>query len=139
MANAKSSIQQGYGRSDRHRFTIPNGATGVNVFRLDLGRPYAFHVIRIEDCTGFQANTTISAKVANDDTPAQLMCTLCEANEPSITWSKTMPTSGAIEFMLTHAFGARYISFLLSQNSDGIINIDVYGYDPTFLNSSGGV
>ena len=139
MADAKSSMSQGYGRSDRARFTIGNAATGVNVFRVDLGRPYAFHVIRIEDCTGFQAATTMSAKVANDDTPAQLMATLCEANEPSLTWSKTMPTTGAIQFILTHAFGARYISFLLSQNSDGIINIDVYGYDPTFIQSSGGV
>lgn len=139
MANAKAAIQQGYGRSDRHRFTIPSGETGADVFRLDLGRPYGFHVIRIEDCTGFQANTTISAKVANDDTPAQLMCTLCEANEPNITWSKSVPTTGAIQFILTHAFGARYISFLLNQNSDGIVNIDVYGYDPTFINQSGGV
>jgi len=139
MADAKAGNSQGFGRSDRKRFTIPNGATGVNVFRLDLGRPYGFHVIRIEDCTGFQAATTMSVKVANDDTPAQLMATLTEINEPGITWSKTMPTSGAIQFVLTHAFGARYISFLLSQNSDGIINIDVYGYDPTFINSSGGV
>ena len=139
MANAKAAIQQGYGRSDRARFTIPSGSTGANVFRVDLGRPYAFHVIRIEDCTGFQEGTTISAKVANDDTPAQLMCTLCEANEPNITWSKAVPTSGAIQFILTHAFGARYISFLLNQNSDGIVNIDVYGYDPTFINQSGGV
>lgn len=139
MANAKSSIQQGYGRSDRHRFTIPNGATGVNVFRLDLLRPYSFHIIRIEDCSGFQAGTTISAKVANDDTPAQLMCTLCEANEPNITWSKDVPITGSIQFILSHAFGARYISFLLNQNSDGIVNIDVYGYDPTFINTSTGL
>lgn len=139
MASALAGISQGFGRSDRKRFTIPNAATGVNVFRLDLGRPYAFLVVRIEDCTGFQSATTMSAKVATDDNPAQLMATLCEANEPSITWSKTMPTTGAIQFTLTHAFGARYISFLLSQNSDAQINIDVYGYDPTFINSSGGV
>lgn len=139
MADTRAALQQGYGRSNRARFTIGNGATGADVFRVDLGRPYGFHVIRIEDCTGFQANTTISAKVANDDTPAQLMATLHEANEPNIIWSKDVPTTGAIQFVLTHAFGARYISFLLNQNTDGIVNIDVYGYDPTFLNTSGGV
>jgi len=139
MANAKAASQQGYGRSDKRTFTIPAGQNGSNVFRIDLTRPYAFHLIRIEDCSGFAANTNLSVKVANDDTPAQCMCDLKEINEPNITWSKAMPTTGRIQFLLTHAFGTRYMQFITSENTSADVEIDVYGYDPTLINVSGGV
>lgn len=139
MANSKVGRGDGFGRSDRVRFTIPNGATGASVFRIDLARPYAYHVIRIEDCTGFATNATISAQVANDDVPAQTMCDLYELNDPSTKWTKSVPTTGAIQFTLTHAFGSRYIKFISSLNTDAIVNIDVYGYDPVVINSTNGI
>ena len=39
----------GWGRSDKQIFSIPNGATGANVAPVDLGRNYAYVVIK---CTG---------------------------------------------------------------------------------------
>lgn len=124
------SIQDkiGYLRSDRQRFTIPNGVTGVNVERLDMGRPYAFFVIRIEDCSGFTG--TLSLKVGNDTDVAQTLADLYEINDPSTKWTKTPPTTGAIQFILSHAFGTRFLQFVCSSNTDAEVNIDVWGYDP---------
>lgn len=119
----------GYLRSERHRFTIPSGATGIGVERLDLGKPYSFFVIRVEDCSGF--TSSLSAKVGNDDNPAQILCDLYEINDPSTKWTKTPPTTGAIQFTLSHAFGTRYIQFVTGGNTDSEVNIDIWGYDPT--------
>lgn len=139
MANSKVSIGEGFGRSDRTRFTIPNGTTGSAVFRVDLNRPYAYHVIRIEDCTGFATNATLSCQVANDDSPAQTMCDLYEINDPSTKWTKSVPTTGAIQFALTHSFGSRYLKFISSLNTDADVNIDIYGYDPSVINTPSGI
>lgn len=142
MANLKVSSGDGYGRSDRKTFTIPSGATGSGVFRVDFDRPYAYFVIRIEDCGGFATNTTLSAQVANDDSPAQTMCDLYENNDPSTLWSKSVPvTDGSTcQFLLTHAFGSRYIKFIASLNTTADVNIYVYGYDPAVsIGASNGV
>lgn len=118
----------GYLRSDRQRFTIPNGANGSAITRLDMGKPYSYFVIRVENCSGFTSALTL--KVANDDNPAQTLCDLYEVNDPSIKWSKTPPTTGAIQFALTHAIGSRYLQFVTVSNTDAEVNIDVWGYDP---------
>ena len=140
MANSKVSSGEGFGRSDRKRFTITTGHNGTDVFRLDLGRPYAYLVIRIEDCSGFSSSASLSARVANDDSPAQAMCDLYELNDPNTIWSKSVPvTAVTCSFVLTHAFGARYIQFITSNNCEGTVNIDVYGYDPSVINTPGGI
>lgn len=139
MANSKVGIGEGFGRSDRKRFTIPSGATGSGVFRIDLVRPYAYHVIRIENCTGFATGATLSVKSANDDSPAQTMCDVYENNDPSTLWSKSVPVTGTCTFVLTHTFGARYLQFISSLATDADVHIDVYGYDPSVINSPSGV
>lgn len=139
MANSKVGIGEGFGRSDRKRFTIPSGATGSGVFRIDLARPYAYHVIRIENCAGFATNATLSVKAANDDSPAQTMCDVYENNDPSTLWSKSVPVTGTCTFVLTHTFGARYLQFISSLATDADVHIDVYGYDPSVINSPSGV
>lgn len=133
MANLKVGSGEGYGRSDRTRFTIPSGQTGSGIFRIDLNRPYAWLLIRIEDCGGFDTNSLLSAQTANDDSPAQAMCDLYELNDPSTKWSKAVPTSNGatLSFALTHAIGARYIKFISSVATTADVNIDVYGYDPS--------
>lgn len=139
MANSKVGQGEGFGRSDRARYIIPSGQTGSSVFRVDLGRPYAYHVVRIENCTGFATGATISCQTANDDSPAQAMCDLYELNDPSTLWSKSVPVTGTCTFVLTHTFGARYLKFISSLATDANVNIDIYGYDPGAINTPSGV
>jgi len=125
MANLKVGSGEGYGRSDRKTFTIPSGVTGSGVFRVDFDRPYAWFMIRIEDCGGFVTSTTIKCQTANDDSPAQTLTDLYEINDPGTLWSKTVPVANGdtCSFVLTHAIGARYMKFVTSLNTTADVNI----------------
>lgn len=139
MADSRVPKEAGFGRSERFVYTIPSGTNGDSVFRLDLLRPYSFVVVRVEDCAGFNnSGSTISALVALDDLPEQVMATLKETNDPSTTWSKSVPLTGAMQFALTHCFGSRYIKFTTSANTDANVNFHIWGYDPLVIDTDNG-
>lgn len=109
-------------------FTIGAAATGAAVDPLDLGRRYAFLLVRVADAQYIQAATTMTAQVGaeSDDT----MIALYRAGASGAWQSGTLPTSGGFQFLLADAFGVRRIRFVLSQNSGaGSVAFRVYGLD----------
>jgi hypothetical protein len=119
----------GYGRSDEQSFTIPDGADGSAVDAVDLGRNYAFIIVKCEDAGGIPATTGVTAKVGYGD--SDTLCDLYEQDDPSTQWSKSaLPTTGTLAFLMNHAFGAQRIQFVLSQNASGAdVVFKVYGLD----------
>lgn len=138
MANSKVPNFSGYGVSDEMTFTIPTGGTGSTIERIDFGRPYAFYVIRIEDCSRIAATTTMRAQGATNDYPQQALCDLYELNSPATRWvSGNLPTSGTLMFALTHAFGCRYLKFILSNAaSGGDVVLKIRGFDPSAIDTA---
>ena len=119
--------EAGYGRSDKMTFTIVAGNNGANVEAVNLGRNYAYIIIRCDDCQHFQQGTTLGVKVADDE--AQNLNSVYEfaANVLTLT-AIALPTSGSLRFLFTPAFGAQYVHFTLSANaSGGSAVFDVYG------------
>lgn len=119
----------GFGRSDEKTFTIASGADGGEVAAVDLGRNYAFIVVKCEDCSNIPSTTSLSAEVGYDT--ADTLCDLYEQDDPSTEWSKgNLPTSGTLGFLLNHAAGAQRIRLKLSNNaSGGNVVFKVYGWD----------
>ncbi len=116
----------GFGRSDAKSVTIPTGNNGGNLEALNLGRNYAYLVIKCSNLTGIQASTSLTAQVAYDDSDA--LCTLYERDDPATQWSKTLPTSGSAAFCLVHALGAQKIKLGLSKNTTAAVTFTVYGF-----------
>jgi hypothetical protein len=116
----------GFGRSALHTLSVPSGNKGTNLSDIDLGRNYAYIVVKCPSATGIAAATALSAQVAYDDDDA--LCTLYEKDNPSLAWSITpLPTSGSFAFLLLHAFGAQRIKLLLSQNTTAAVTFQIYG------------
>ena len=111
-------------------FTIGNSADGsaVTPVDIDLDNAKAL-VITCEDCQYIQASTSLSAQVGYDE--SDTMCALYELDDPSTAWSKgSLPTSGTLAFVLTHAFGARRLRLILSNAaSGGSVVFKVIGID----------
>lgn len=119
----------GFGRSDKQTFTIPNGNTGSNIGNLNLGRNYAYIILRCDDCQYIQAATTLGIKVAMDE--AEQMNSLYEFNSSSTfaILAPTLPTSGSFQALIVPAFGIQYIHFTLSKAaSGGSVVLTVYGF-----------
>lgn len=117
----------GYGRSDKLSFTIGNGATGALVAAVDLGRNYAYLLVKCENCQYIPSTTTLKANVGYADDDA--LSALKERDDPGTEWvSGNLPTSGSLAFALVHALGAQRIQFVLSKAaSGGAVVFDVYG------------
>ena len=117
----------GWGRSDKQAFSIPDGATGANVAAVDLGRNYAYIVIKCTDASHIQATTTLGAQVGYDADDA--LVTLYEQNDPGAIWaSSNLPTSGTFGSLLVYAFGAQRVRLVLSKAaSGGAVPFEVYG------------
>ena len=117
----------GWGRSDIHTFTIPNGNTGANIGNLNLGRNYAYIIVRCDDCQYIAQATTLGITTAMDEN--QQMNSVYElANNTLTLMAPALPNTGSMRFLLTPAFGAQYISFTLSANaSGGNVVFTVYG------------
>lgn len=117
----------GWGRSDKQIFSIPDGATGANVAPVDLGRNYAYVVIKCTDAQRIQATTTLGAQVGYDADDA--LVDLYEQNNPGTKWaSGNLPTSGTFGCLLVHAFGAQRVRLVLSKAaSGGAVPFEVYG------------
>lgn len=118
----------GFGRSDAKTFTIPSGADGSEVAALDLGRNYAFIVVKCADCSGIPATTTMTALAgyADNDT----LCDVYEKDDPSTQWSGgNLPTSGTLAFLLVHAAMAQRLQFVLSQVTTDDVVFEVYGME----------
>lgn len=123
----------GFARSDAQLFTIPSGATGAAVTPLDFGRGYAMYVVKVVSTANIQAATGLSLKVSYAAGDAEV--DLFNSDDPTTKWSKSPLPTGAnsLGFVLTTAFGAQKLRFILSQNSGGggSVIFEVYGVDPT--------
>lgn len=120
----------GFGRSDGKVYRI-NSLEG-NASRVDLQRPYAFIVICCEDAAGIAANTTMTCKVSPDDGVA--LMDVYEQNDPDTLWSKAIPATGTFYFMLTHAFGAKFVQPILDIATTAEVTMLIYGYDSAVIN-----
>lgn len=123
----ETHVEAGWGRSDKKTFTIVDGNNGANVEAINLGRNYAYIIIRCDDCQYIQAATTLGVKAADDE--AQALDSVYEYSANTLTLlAPTLPTSGSMRFLLTPAFGAQYVHFTLSKDaSGGSVVLDVYG------------
>lgn len=106
--------------------TIPAGANGSALTRVDLGRRYESCWIHSANSAGFAAGTTMklrtSPKADIVETP------LYELNSPQTEWSKTMPDSAdGFNFVLTHLTGARYVKPYLSAVTDAAVTLSFMG------------
>lgn len=121
----------GFGRSDLQTFTIANGANGSAVTPLNFLRGHAYYVVICEDASFIPATTTLRAQVGYDT--GATMLDLYEQNDPATRWTKgSLPVTGTLSFILSHAFGAQYLRFILSNNATGgSVVFKVYGFDPT--------
>jgi len=117
----------GWGRSDKQAFSIPDGETGANVAAVDLGRNYAYVVVKCTDAQYIQAATTLGAQIGYD--ADDTLVDLYEQNDPGTKWAGgNLPTSGTFGFLLVHAFGAQRVRLVLSQAaSGGAVPFEVYG------------
>lgn len=117
----------GWGRSDKQAFSIPDGETGANVAAVDLGRNYAYVVVKCTDAQYIQAVTTLGAQIGYD--ADDTLVDLYEQNDPGTKWAGgNLPTSGTFGFLLVHAFGAQRVRLVLSQAaSGGAVPFEVYG------------
>lgn len=116
----------GWGRSDKQSVTIGAGNTGANLGTLNLGRNYAYIIIRCSLCTGIAASTTLGITVAFDESEA--LCSVYELSGGSLTiLAPTLPTTGSLHFMVIPALGAQFVHLTLSKNATGSVTFDVYG------------
>lgn len=128
MSSGNTINSSGFGLSDVKSFVIPSGTSGSAVAPLDMGRPYFAYLVYCENTTGIAAATNITCEVAT--IPGQTMCSLYELNDPGTEWSKGAIEDGSSEtfaFTLTHTFGARYLRFVLSNNTTENVTIKVIG------------
>ena len=110
--------RSGYGIAVVQSFTIANGADGSAVDEIDLGRNYLYLMVTIEDASNIAASTNLSAQVGYGDDDD--LVALYEINDPSTAWSKgSLPETGTLGFVLTHAVGVQRIRFVLSNNASG--------------------
>ena len=119
--------EAGWGRSDLQTFTIVNGNNGANVGNINLGRNYAYIVLRCDDCQYVAQAATLGIKVAMDE--EQNMNSLYEFTSSDFAiLAPSLPTSGSFHVLLTPAFGAQYLHFTLSADaSGGSVIFQVYG------------
>ena len=121
----------GFSRSDAQTFTIGNAADGSAVTPLDFGRGYAMYIVKIASTANIAAATGLRIKVSYAAADAEV--DLYNSDDPTTRWSKSPLPTGAnsLGFVLTTAFGAQKLRFILSQNATGNVAFEVYGVDPT--------
>lgn len=130
MAHERETHNEvGWGRSDKKTFTIVNGNTGANVEAVNLGRNYAYIIIRCDNCAYIAASTTLGIKVAMDEAQSLNSIYIFDSSANTLTaLAPTLPTSGSMQFMCVPTFGAQYVHFTLSKNATGgSVVFDVYG------------
>lgn len=116
----------GFGCSAEFTFTIANGATTRT--EIDLGRNYAWFVVRCEDVQ-YAASKALTCTAAM--VPGETMTSVYERNDPATKWSKNTPASGSFRIMFDHAFGARFLKFTLgTAASGGAFTLYIRGMDP---------
>lgn len=111
-------------------FTIPTGQTGANVDPIVLpanSRVIGVHCINAD---GVAAATTMTAQIAFDNEDSTAMVDLYEQDDPATQWSQgAIPATGSFAFILTHAFRARQIRFILSNVATANVILKIYGLD----------
>ncbi len=121
----------GFGRSDLQTYTIPSG--GVSTERVDLGRPYAFIIIMCANADDIAASTAMSINVSPEEDI--ILHNLYVQNSPNLIWSKgDLPTSNSFYCLISDAFGARFVQPVFDTATDGVVVLQIVGYDPTVVN-----
>ena len=118
----------GFGRSEDKTFVIGSGANGSAVDPVNLGRNYAFIVIKCENCTGIASSTNmrVQAGYSDEDT----LCDVYETDTPGTRWNKgSLPTSGTFAMQCSHAAGAQRLRIILSNNTSGAVTFKIFGWD----------
>lgn len=119
--------QAGWGRSDKQTYTIVNADTGAGNSPVNLGRNYAYVVIRCADCSHIAGSTTLGIKTAMDEAQALCSSYIYESNTLTLV-APTLPTSGSMQFYFLPALGAQYVHLTLSKNtSGGTAVFEIYG------------
>jgi hypothetical protein len=121
-----------YGRfvaGDPETFTIADAADGSAVAAVDLAFNYKLVVVKCEDCQYIQASTNLTALVGYE--ALDTLSDLYEQDDPGTQWSKgSLPTTGTLAFVMTHAIGVRRLRLVLSNASSGGATVfKVYGLD----------
>lgn len=121
----------GFARSDSQTFTIANGANGSAVTPLDFGRGYAMYIVKVASTANIAAACGLSIKVSYAAADAEV--DLFNSDDPSTKWSKSPLPTGAnsFGFVLSSAFAAQKLRFILSVNATGNVVFEVYGIDPS--------
>ena len=103
-------------------------STATTAAALDLGTNYTVIGIQCADCSNIQAATSMTAKVAFD--AGSVVHDLYEQDAPATQWSQgSLPATGTLAFILTHTFGVRKISLILSKAaSGGDVVFKIYGF-----------
>jgi hypothetical protein len=129
-STAEGAQRRHYSLTSPRDFVIPNGETGAAVAPIVLDANCRVLGIVITDCAGVAAATSLSAQIAFDNEPSMPVCDLYEQDDPSTQWSKgSIPATGTLAFILTHAFRVRRVRFILSVVSTAEVRIKVYGLD----------
>jgi len=128
FTDPKDAIGVGFFATDAIEQVIVDGETGAGNDPIDLGANFKVIGVVCEDCQFIQQATDLSAQVAFD--PNGALSDLYEQDDPSTEWSQgAIPTAGAMAFILTHAFGARKIRFVLSlAASGGSVVLRIFGF-----------
>ena len=118
----------GFYATDALYQTITVGLTGSGSPEVDLGANFMVLGVICENCQFIPQSTALSAQIAFD--PNGALCNLYEQDDPGTIWSQgDLPTTGTLAFILTHAFGARKIRFVLSNAATGgSVVLKIFGF-----------
>jgi hypothetical protein len=121
-------LSVGFWATDFFEYTIADGTDGTGNDPIDLGANYKVIGVECEDCGNIAASTNMSAQVAFDWN--SMLCDLYAQDAPGTQWLQgALPTSGTLAFILTHAFGARKIRLILSNDaSGGSVTFKIFGF-----------
>jgi len=130
-ANRLNDQWAGFGISQDQTFTIPSGTDGSAVAAIDLGRNYAFIIVRCADASNIAAASVMSAEVGVDD--GDTLAELWIESGASAWASGTLPVTGTFQFVVPAAFGCQRIRLIVSVVTDGDVDLEIIGIDSGIL------
>ncbi len=114
----------GFKRSAKLTGTVASGA-GVGEIE-DFVLPYGFLVLRIPNCTGIAASTSLRMQLGM--TGADTLCLVYDMVLQSTNLA-TVPTSGTFQIVIPQAMGFQRAQLVLSVNTTGAVAYEMYACD----------